>query len=83
MNQGTDLHTVPLAMVMTPLTKIVTVRSDEPAAAAARILIDNEVDCLPVVKHLQGDDRKMQVVGRITKTNFTRLLVDLAEGKGR
>ena len=83
MNQGTDLHTVPLAMVMTPLTKIVTVRSEEPAAVAARILIDNEVDCLPVVKYLQDDHRKMQVVGRITKTNFTRLLVDLAEGKGR
>ena len=26
--------------------------------------------------------RMYQVLGRITKTNFTRLLVDLAEGKG-
>jgi hypothetical protein len=28
------------------------------------------------------DKRSYEVVGRITKTNFTRLLVDLAEGKG-
>ena len=83
MNQGTDLHTIPIAMVMTPLTKIVTVEPDAPAAAAARILIDHEVDCLPVVKHVEGSERQMKLVGRITKTNFTRLLVDLAEGKGR
>ena len=42
----------------------------------------NEIDCLPVVKMLDESKRQYQVVGRITKTNFTRLLVDLAEGKG-
>lgn len=83
MNQGTELHAIPIAMVMTPLTKIVTVEPGAPAAAAARILIDNEVDCLPVVQHVKGNERQMKLIGRITKTNFTRLLVDLAEGKGR
>ena len=83
MNQGTELHNIPIAMVMTPLTKIVTVEPAAPAAAAARILIDNEVDCLPVVQHVKGNERQMKLIGRITKTNFTRLLVDLAEGKGR
>ncbi len=83
MNQGTDLHTIPIAMVMTPLTKIVTVEANASAAAAARILIDNEVDCLPVVQYVNGNERKMKLKGRITKTNFTRLLVDLAEGKRR
>lgn len=83
MNQGTELHTLPIAMVMTPLTKIVTVEQTTSAAAAARILIDNEVDCLPVVRHIEGKERQMKLLGRITKTNFTRLLVDLAEGKGR
>lgn len=82
MNPGTDLHQLPVVMVMTPLSKIVTADPDEPAAAAARRLIDNEIDCLPVVKVLEKRPRKLKVVGRVTKTNFTRLLAELAEGKG-
>ena len=42
----------------------------------------HEIDCLPVVKIIDEKKRMYQVLGRITKTNFTRLLVDLAEGKG-
>lgn len=82
MNTGTDLHSVPIVMVMTPLTKIVTVEPDDSVAVAARRLIDNEIDCMPVVKEVEANKRSFEVVGRITKTNFTRLLVELAEGKG-
>ena len=82
MNQGTDLHDVPIVMVMTPLTKLVTVKATDSVALAARRLIDNEIDCMPVVKEIDAEKRSFEVVGRITKTNFTRLLVDLAEGKG-
>lgn len=44
--------------------------------------MDSEIDCLPVVRQVGDDPRKLQLVGRVTKTNFTRLLVELAEGKG-
>ena len=47
-----------------------------------KLIIDNEIDCLPVVRCIEEGSRSYEVVGRITKTNFTRLLVDLAEGKG-
>ncbi len=77
-----DLHHIPVVMVMTPLSKIIVVTPEDSVAAAARRLIDNEIDCLPVVKPVQAGRRSYEVVGRITKTNFTRLLVDLAEGKG-
>lgn len=77
-----DLRTIPVVMVMTPLSKIIVAEPDETAAAAARRLIDNEIDCLPVVRIEDEEKRLYKVVGRITKTNFTRLLVDLAEGKG-
>lgn len=77
-----DLHNMPVVMVMTPLSKIVVVTEDESVAAAARKIIDNEVDSLPVVRPVNVGKRSYEVVGRITKTNFTRLLVDLAEGKG-
>ena len=77
-----DLHSLPVVMVMTPLSKIVVVTEDESVAAAARKIIDNEIDSLPVVRTVNSGKRSYEVVGRITKTNFTRLLVDLAEGKG-
>lgn len=77
-----DLKELPVVMAMTPLSKLIVAYPDEPAAAAARRLIDNEIDCLPVVRAAEGGKRSYKIVGRITKTNFTRLLVDLAEGKG-
>lgn len=77
-----DLHSLPVVMVMTPLSKIVVVNEDESVASAARKVIDNEIDSLPVVRAVNIGKRSYEVVGRITKTNFTRLLVDLAEGKG-
>mgnify|MGYP003455138419 FL=1 len=77
-----DLHSLPVVMVMTPLSKIVVVNEDESVASAARKVIDNEIDSLPVVHAVNVGKRSYEVVGRITKTNFTRLLVDLAEGKG-
>ena len=77
-----DLHTLPVVMVMTPLSKMIVVETTDPAAIAARKLIDNEIDCLPVVKAVDDGKRNYELIGRITKTNFTRLLVDIAEGRG-
>ena len=79
---NSDLRDIPVVMVMTPISKIIVATPDESAASAARRLIDNEIDCLPVVKIIDEGKRSYKVLGRITKTNFTRLLVDLAEGKG-
>ncbi|HAY61534.1 MAG TPA: transcriptional repressor CcpN [Acidaminococcaceae bacterium] len=81
-NNSGDLKDVPVVMVMTPLSKMVMVTPEESVAAAARKVIDNEVDGLPVVRCADEETRSYEIVGRITKTNFTRLLVDIAEGKG-
>lgn len=81
-NNNNDLKSLPVVMVMTPLSKLIVVEPEDSAASAARKLIDNEIDCLPVVKSVDDRGRSYEVVGRITKTNFTRLLMDLAEGKG-
>ena len=79
---NSDLRDIPVVMVMTPISKIIVAQPEESIATAARRLINNEIDCLPVVKILDEGKRQYLVTGRITKTNFTRLLVDLAEGKG-
>ena len=81
-NKGADLQNIPIVMVMTPLSKLIVTKPEDSVATAARRLIDNEIDCLPVVKTINEEKHTYEVVGRITKTNFTRLLVDLAEGKG-
>lgn len=81
-NNNGDLRDLPVMMVMTPLSKIVMVRSEDTLASAARKAIDNEIDSLPVVKPVDAKAKTFQLIGRITKTNFTRVLVDLAEGKG-
>lgn len=81
-NKGADLQNIPIVMVMTPLSKLIVVKPEDSIAVAGRKLIDNEIDSLPVVNCINEEKRSYEVVGRITKTNFTRLLVDLAEGKG-
>ena len=81
-NKGADLQNIPIVMVMTPLSKLIVAKPEDSAATAARRMIDNEIDCLPVVKAVNEEKHCYEVIGRITKTNFTRLLVDLAEGKG-
>lgn len=68
---------VPLTMIMTPVSKIIFAEKDEPVLAAAERLIDFEVDCLPVIVREDGDDKgKYKIVGRLSKTNITRLFVE-------
>ena len=44
-------------------------------------MIDNQIDSLPVVRCVNEKTKDYEVIGRITKTNFTRLFVDIAEGR--
>ncbi|BBB92801.1 MAG TPA: helix-turn-helix transcriptional regulator [Methylomusa anaerophila] len=80
---GNDLHKMPVKVLMTPMPKIVVTTPDEPVLAAAKKIIDNEVDSLPVVSATSTLGNKVyEVVGRLTKTNVARLFVELGEGKG-
>ncbi len=80
---GDNLAKIPVQMVMTPLTKLIVTEPNESVVTAAQKIIANEIDALPVVKILSIKDRIYEIVGRLTKTNLTRLIVDLAEGRGR
>lgn len=80
---GTDTHKVPVKVVMTRMPNIITISPEESIFRAAEKLILHEVDALPVVRPVLDDkgQEKLEVVGRITKTNITRLFVELVEGK--
>lgn len=74
---GNDLYTVPISIIMTRMPHIIYTRLDESALSGAKKLIENEIDCIPVVE--EKDGKELVVVGRITKTNITRLFVELGE----
>ncbi|WP_342667816.1 helix-turn-helix transcriptional regulator [Cohnella panacarvi] len=72
--------TIPISMVMTRSTRIVTVSPDESALDAAKKMLDHQVGGMPVVETVNGDRNRYEVVGRITKTNMTNILVELTSG---
>ncbi|CAN7610089.1 helix-turn-helix transcriptional regulator [Paenibacillus sp. LjRoot153] len=70
---------MPVSLVMTRQPNIITVKPEDSVLEAARKMIHHEVDSLPVVKAVEGRDG-LEVVGRITKTTMTKLLLDVALG---
>lgn len=66
---------MPVSLVMTRQPNIVTVSPDDSVLLAAEKMIVHEVDSLPVVK-LTAEGNS-EVVGRLTKTTMTRLLLDM------
>ena len=77
----TDAHTMPISMIMTPVSKVITVEPSDSLAVAAQKMIDYEVDCLPVI--VREDDesqdspkKRLKVVGRVSKTTVTKAFLE-------
>ena len=81
LGQG-DFLRMPVSVIMTRMPNIVMVEPDETVYEAAKKIIEHEIDALPIVKKVKGENNKegIQVVGRFTKTNITRHYVELSEG---
>jgi DeoR family transcriptional regulator, catabolite repression regulator len=71
---------IPINMVMTRLPRIVTVGPEDTLWEAAKKMLEHQVGGLPVVRPAEGsEDRgRLEIVGRITKTSMTQVLVDLS-----
>lgn len=79
---GKNINELPVGVTMTRMPNLVITFPQESVLRAAQKLISHQVDSLPVVEVVQtetGD--KYQVVGRFTKTNITRLFVQLVDHK--
>lgn len=76
---NTDIHRVPVGIIMTRMPNIITVIDEETAYDAAKKIIEHQVDSLPVVTKVIDQDGKEQVkiTGKVSKTNITRLFVKL------
>ncbi|GBF33749.1 CBS domain protein [Desulfocucumis palustris] len=75
---GHDIYKLPVGVIMTRMPNVVTVETEESVWSAAKKLITHEVDALPVVR-VSDDNSGVEVVGRLSKTNITRLFVELGE----
>lgn len=79
---GSDMHKVPVGLIMTRMPNIVMTHEDETAIEAAIKIIVHEVDSLPVVeKILQNGKEYFKVIGKVSKTNITKLFVDIGRQK--
>ncbi len=78
---GSDLHKIPVGIVMTRMPNVITTTPEEPVFLAAQKILHHQVDGLPVVRPLSGQrgETRYEVTGRFTKTNITRLFVELVE----
>ena len=74
---GGDLSMIPVGIIMTRMPKIVYCLEDESLFDAAEKIIENEVDCVPVVKNLA--DGRLKAVGRMSKTNITKVILDISK----
>ncbi|MGO4887215.1 helix-turn-helix transcriptional regulator [Anaerobacillus sp. MEB173] len=73
-----DLESIPVSIIMTRMPNITMCTKDDLLIDVAEKLIDKQIDALPVVRNTE-EGSGFEVVGRITKTNITKALVDLAK----
>lgn len=69
-----------ISLVMTRQPNIITIGPEDSVFEAARKLITHQIDSLPVVisSNAIGEPTRLEVIGRITKTNLTSTMLDLA-----
>jgi len=77
---GTDINRVPVGIIMTRMPNIITSTPEENVIEVAKKIIEHEVDSLPIVESEIIDNKKyFKVVGRISKTNITKLFIELSD----
>jgi len=67
-----ELTSIPVNIIMTRMPNITMCKPDDYIIDVAQVLIDKQIDALPVVKETE---KGYEVIGRITKTNMTKILV--------
>jgi len=78
---GHDIHKLPVGVIMTRMPNIIFTDQDESLWSAAKKLLTHEIDAMPVIRHKEDPQggNGLEVVGRFSKTNITRVFVELGE----
>ena len=79
---GTDIHKVPVGVIMTRMPNIVYGYADDSAYDLAKKIIEHEIDSIPIVEKIEKENSEkfqLKIIGKISKTNITKLFVGLGE----
>ncbi|WP_218781039.1 helix-turn-helix transcriptional regulator [Bacillus sp. EB106-08-02-XG196] len=71
-----ELTALPINIIMTRMPNITMCEMDDLLIDVAKLLIDKQIDALPVVRQSENG---YEVIGRITKTNITKAFVALGD----
>ncbi|WP_349407863.1 helix-turn-helix transcriptional regulator [Pseudalkalibacillus sp. SCS-8] len=72
-----ELNSIPVSIIMTRMPNITVCTKEDYLIEVAEKLIDKQIDAVPVIKGTDDEDA-YEVIGRITKTNITKALVDFS-----
>lgn len=73
---STDIHKVPIGIIMTRMPNIVFVEQEDSAYRVAQRIIEHEVDSLPVIERVfDGSKENHKIIGKVSKTSITKLFV--------
>lgn len=80
---GTDIHKVPVGVIMTRMPNIILGTKEDKAYDLAKKIIDHEIDSIPIVEKVKVEEGKelYKIVGKVSKTNITKLFVKIGMGK--
>lgn len=80
---GTDIHKVPVGVIMTRMPNIICANKDDNAYDLAKKIIEHEIDSIPVVEFINKTDDKdqLRIIGKVSKTNITKLFVKLGQSE--
>jgi len=80
---GTDIHRVPVGVIMTRMPNIICANKNDNAYDLAKKIIEHEIDSIPVVEIIEKSDGKdqMKIIGKVSKTNITKLFVKIGENE--
>ncbi|PLR68446.1 MULTISPECIES: helix-turn-helix transcriptional regulator [Bacillaceae] len=73
-----ELASIPVNIIMTRMPNITMCQREDYIMDVAKYLINKQIDAIPVIKETE---KGFEVIGRITKTNMTKILVGLAENE--
>ena len=76
---GGDINKIPVGMIMTRTPNVVTVNKEDNVILATKKIIEHEVDSIPVVEINKEDENNIKVIGRLSKTNITKLFLEIVD----
>nr|WP_317333430.1 helix-turn-helix transcriptional regulator [uncultured Romboutsia sp.] len=74
-----DINKMPVGMIMTRTPNVITVNKEDDVILAAKKIIEHEVDSIPVVEINEENTNEIKVIGRLSKTNITKLFLEIAD----